>query len=119
MRNKYFIQKNCAGSKFNDADPLDYETQLKALDELLGSHGRGLSMQQGFHCDYGKNIHVGDDFLTNYNVTIFDIAPVHIGNSCMIGPNTLITTVGVTHWINKTAGNALEFVSRLLSVIML
>ena len=37
---------------------------------------------------------MGEDFLTNYNVTILDIAPVHIGDYCMIGPNTLITTVG-------------------------
>jgi len=80
--------------KFNDADPLDYDIQLKILDELLGSHGKNINMQQGFHCDYGKNIHVGDDFLTNYNVTILDVAAVCIGNSCLIGPNTLITTVG-------------------------
>lgn len=83
---------NCR--KFNDADPLDYEEQLKILDVLLGSHGKNLNMQQGFHCDYGKNIHVGDDFMTNYNVTILDVAAVHIGNSCLIGPNTLIATVG-------------------------
>jgi maltose O-acetyltransferase len=80
--------------QFNDADPLDLKTQLALLDQLLGSHGKNLNMQQGFHCDYGKNIHVGDDFLTNYNVTILDIAPVRIGDSCLIGPNTLITTVG-------------------------
>jgi maltose O-acetyltransferase len=83
---------NCR--KFNAADPLDYDTQLKILDELLGSHGKNINMQQGFHCDYGKNIFVGDDFLTNYNVTILDVAAVHIGDSCLIGPNTLITTVG-------------------------
>ena len=83
---------NC--KRFNDADPLDYDGQLAALDGLLGSHGKNLSMQQGFHCDYGKNIQVGDDFLTNYNVTILDVAPVHIGDYCMVGPNTLITTVG-------------------------
>ena len=47
-----------------------------------------------FNCDYGKNIHVGDDFLINYNGVILDIAPVHIGDHVMIGPNTLITTVG-------------------------
>lgn len=47
----------------------------------------------GFYCDNGKNIHVGEDFLANYNVTILNIAPVHIGDYCMIGPNTLITTV--------------------------
>lgn len=27
------------------------------------------------------------------NVTILDIAPVYIGDYCMIGPNTMITTV--------------------------
>jgi maltose O-acetyltransferase len=83
---------NC--KKFNEADPFDYDTQLKILNELLGSHGKNLNMQQGFHCDCGKNIHVGDDFLTNYNVTILDVAKVTIGNYCLIGPNTLITTVG-------------------------
>ena len=80
--------------RFNSADPLDLEEQARALDELLGAHGRNLNMQQGFHCDCGKNIHVGDDFLCNYNLTILDIAEVRIGNSCMIGPNVLITTVG-------------------------
>ena len=32
-------------------------------------------------------------FLANYDVTILDIMPVHIGDFVMIGPNTLITTV--------------------------
>ena len=41
----------------------------------------------------GKNIHVGDEFLANYNVTILDIAPVHIGNHVMIGPGATIITV--------------------------
>ncbi len=36
---------------------------------------------------------MGDRFLANYNVTILDIAPVHIGNDCMIGPGTCIITV--------------------------
>lgn len=80
--------------QFNDCDPTDHEGQLKILDQLFGSHGPGLNLQQGFHCDYGKNIHVGRNFLTNYNVTILDIREVNIGNDCMIGPNTMITTVG-------------------------
>ena len=46
-----------------------------------------------FNCDNGQNIHVGDNFLANYNVTILDIREVRIGDNVMIGPNTLITTV--------------------------
>lgn len=84
--------KGC--SKFNAIDPADYKSQLLAIKELFGSTGENVYIQPNFNCDYGKNIHVGEDFLTNYNVTILDIAPVHIGDYCMIGPNTLITTVG-------------------------
>lgn len=84
--------KGCA--KFNAIDPANYEAQLVAIKELFGSTGENVYIQPNFNCDSGKNIHVGEDFLTNYNVTILDIAPVHIGDYCMIGPNTLITTVG-------------------------
>lgn len=40
-----------------------------------------------------KNIHVGDNFFANYNVTILDTREVRIGNNVMIAPNSLITTV--------------------------
>lgn len=80
--------------EFNNIDPLDSESQSKAVKELFGSTGQRISLQPLFNCDNGKNIHVGEDFITNYNVTILDIAPVYIGDYCMIGPNTLITTVG-------------------------
>lgn len=81
--------------KYNAIDENDYEAQLSAIKELLGSTGKNVYIQPNFNCDYGKNIHVGEDFVTNYNVTILDIAPVHFGDYCMIGPNTLITTVGL------------------------
>lgn len=78
-----------------DAIAFDDEAALDAkIRELFGSCAGAVSVQQGFRCDNGQNIHVGKDFLTNYNVTILDIAPVHIGDYCMIGPNTLISTVG-------------------------
>lgn len=80
--------------QFNSIDPSDYEEQLKTIKNLFGSTGEKVYVQPDFNCDNGKNIHVGEDFLANYNVTILDIAPVHIGDYCMIGPNTLITTVG-------------------------
>ncbi|MFV0364602.1 MAG: sugar O-acetyltransferase [Suipraeoptans sp.] len=72
----------------------DYEGQLATIKKIFGSTGKDVYVQPGFQCDYGKNIHVGEGFLTNYNVTILDIAYVHIGDYCMIGPNTIITTVG-------------------------
>lgn len=64
-----------------------------AIRELFGSVGKNPTVLPMFNCDNGNNIHVGENFLANYNVTILDIAPVTIGDYVMIGPNTLITTV--------------------------
>ncbi len=98
-----FYDKEVAGVKgnalkkcqiLNSIDPMDSEKQLAAIKDLFGTVKNNASVQPFFNCDNGKNIHVGEDFLANYNVTILDIAEVRIGDYCMIGPNTLITTVG-------------------------
>lgn len=57
--------------KFNNIDPTDFEAQEKAIKDLFGSTKEHVYVQPNFNCDNGKNIHVGEDFLTNYNVTIF------------------------------------------------
>lgn len=63
------------------------EERDKLLRRLFGSAGQNLSVKPGFLCDLGVNIHVGDGFLTNYNVTILDMAPVRIGHNVWLGPN--------------------------------
>lgn len=69
------------------------EEITRCIHELFGSVGEGVTVCPGFHCDNGKNIHVGKRFLANFNVTILDVAPVHMGDYVMIGPHTLISTV--------------------------
>lgn len=71
----------------------DREARIEAVRNLFGSVGKNPVVLPGFRCDNGRNIHAGDDFLANYNVTILDIAPVEIGDHVLIGPNTLISTV--------------------------
>ncbi|MGT2749955.1 sugar O-acetyltransferase [Streptococcus orisasini] len=80
--------------KLNSVSVLETAKRQAMIKELFGSVGDNPTVLPVFNCDYGKNIHVGDDFLINYNGIILDIAPVEIGNHVMIGPNTLITTVG-------------------------
>lgn len=80
-------------SELNSIDPCNYEEQIKVIKKLFGSTDKNISIQPNFNCDNGKNINVGEGFAANYNVIILDIAPVNIGDYCMIGPNTLITTV--------------------------
>lgn len=73
--------------QFNELPITESEARDKLLRQLFGSAGKNLSIKPGFNCDLGVNIHVGDGFLTNYNVTILDMAPVTIGNNTWLGPN--------------------------------
>ena len=79
--------------KFNALDPLNFEGQAAMLKENLGSVGEHVWLAKTFNCDNGKNIHIGDNFTGNYNITMLDIREITIGDNVMIGPNTLITTV--------------------------
>lgn len=79
--------------ELNSIPHTDREKQQKIIAQLFGSVGENPSILPCFQCDNGKNIHVGRDFLANYNVTILDVAKVCIGDYCLIGPSTLITTV--------------------------
>lgn len=72
---------------------VEKEKQDEILRQLFGSAGKNLMIKPGFLCDLGINIHVGDNFLTNYNVTILDMATVRIGDNCWFGPNVGIYAV--------------------------
>ncbi len=78
---------------FNSLSIGETEERDKVINKLLGSVGKNPSIKPGFLCDMGFNIHVGDNFLTNYNVTILDMATVTIGNNVWLGPNVGIYAV--------------------------
>lgn len=80
-------------SRFNSIEDTDLDKQQEVLHEILGSMGERVWISKRFCFDNGKNIHIGNNFTGNYNLTILDIKEVYIGDNVMIGPNTLITTV--------------------------
>lgn len=80
--------------EYNAIDGIDRDAQYQYLKQMLGAVGQRVWIAKHFACDCGKNIFIGHDFTGNFNLTILDIREVYIGNHVMIGPNTLITTVG-------------------------
>lgn len=78
--------------ELNNLRPSQIAEQHTILDELLGSHGENYHFNQPFRCDYGCNIHIGENFFANFNLTILDEAAVKIGDNCFIGPNVSIYT---------------------------
>ena len=78
--------------EFNSLRPSKKEELNAILHRLLGSHGEWFQFNQPFRCDYGENIHIGECFFANFNLTILDEAEVRIGDYCFIGPNVSIYT---------------------------
>lgn len=78
--------------EFNNLHPDETERMQTLLRGLLGSCGERLHVNQPFRCDYGCNIHVGENFFANFNLTILDEAEVRIGDNAFIGPNVSIFT---------------------------
>lgn len=79
---------------YNAIDDTDSAALRAQLERMLGSVGEKVWIAKTFNCDNGKKIFIGNNFTGNYNLTILDIREVYIGDNVMIGPNTLITTVG-------------------------
>lgn len=70
--------------EFNNCHPDDRDKMDKILRSLLGKTGDTIHIEQPFHCDYGSNIEVGDNFFANYNLVILDVGKVKIGNNVML-----------------------------------
>lgn len=89
--------------EFNNCHPDNHELSDRLIREILGKSGKETHIEAPFHCDYGKNIEVGDNFFANYNLVILDVGKVTIGNNVFIAPNVGIYTAG--HPIHKTPRN--------------
>ena len=83
----------CRLYTFNQLPPWESEKREQALRELVHA-GANATVLSPFHCDYGYNIEIGDNFFANVNLVILDGAKVKIGNNVFIAPNVGIYTAG-------------------------
>lgn len=79
---------------FNMLPPKENQKAPGMLKKILGKTGENLWIEAPFHCDYGWNIEVGENFFANYNLTILDVGKVTIGANAQIAPNVSIYTAG-------------------------
>lgn len=86
--------------KFNKTSIVDKAKRVKLLKQLFGTTGDEILIEPTFNCDYGCNIHVGNNFFANYNCVILDVAEVRIGKNCYLGPQVGIYTA--THPIKAS-----------------
>lgn len=80
--------------EYNSMAHNDLEGREQIIKELLGKTGEHVYIEQPFHCDYGYNIEVGENFYANYNLIILDVGKVTIGKNVQCAPNVAIYTAG-------------------------
>lgn len=84
--------------QFNATDFGDTEKRRAILREMLGSVGKHVHVDIDFHCEYGKNIFIGDKVIINMNCTLVDNNRIEIGNGVLIASNVQMYTA--THSTN-------------------
>lgn len=71
-----------------------FAARREAIHDLFGQVGKNVFVEAPVRVDYGRNVSVGDNFYSNFNLVLLDCAPIRIGNNVMIAPNVTIITAG-------------------------
>ncbi len=87
----------------NQTTETEYEARAEAIKNLFGSTKENVYMEPNFRCDYGYNIHVGENFYANFDCVILDVCEVRFGDNCMLGPGVHIYTA--SHPLNPVERN--------------
>ena len=90
--------------EYNSLHPDENERRDRLIRELIGTCGKEIYIEAPFRCDYGSNIEVGENFYSNYNLTILDVGKVKIGSNVMFAPNVSIYTAG--HPLHPSSRNS-------------
>lgn len=80
--------------ELNHLPPSELEKRKELFILLLGKVGQNFTIESPFYCDYGYNIHLGENFYANTDCTILDVAPVIIGDNVLLAPHVSIYTAG-------------------------
>lgn len=78
----------------NSPELLDFEKRREVLSWILGRMGANAVVESPFHCDYGYNVEVGENFYINVGGVMLDEAPLRFGDNVFIGPGCGFYTAG-------------------------
>jgi acetyltransferase-like isoleucine patch superfamily enzyme len=91
--------------KYNSTPPSKFKKMDKLIRSIVGKCGSTICINPPFHCDYGYNIEIGENFFANYNLIILDVGKVTIGDNVQIATNVSILTAGhPVHFQSRNSG---------------
>lgn len=78
--------------EYNALYDTDEEAREAILHELIPNAKKGVYLQGPIYFDYGRFTYLGENTYANFNFTVLDSCPVHIGDNVFIGPNCTLAT---------------------------
>ncbi len=80
---------------FNQIPPFELEKRTLAAKKVFGKIGENCRMESPLHANWGgKHVFIGNNFYSNFNLTLVDDGNIYIGDGCMFAPNVTIATAG-------------------------
>lgn len=93
---RIFIEQKAKASdwcrRYNTTPYAERKNRYILLKELFGSVGTNVLVGDEFVCDFGCNIHIGDNVSINLRCTFIDSNKITIGNNVLIAPGVQINT---------------------------
>lgn len=80
-----------ACERFNKSG-IDHDDYRDALEAMIPSVPRSVTILPPFHCDHGNGLHLGENVFVNYNAMFLDAGDITIGSHTLIGPNCSLYT---------------------------
>lgn len=90
--------------EINQTHEDEHEKRATLVKQLFGGHKKAVYLEPPFHCDYGENITVGENFYANFDCIMLDVASITIGDNVMFGPRATLCTA--THPIDAAVRNS-------------
>lgn len=80
---------------FNLTRPTEGQKRAEMLREMFAEIGEDCYIEPPLHANFGgKFVHFGSFVYANFNLTLVDDAPIHVGDHTMFGPNVTLVTAG-------------------------
>ena len=83
---------------YNATTEAESARRTELLEELFGSVGADGHVEPPFRCDYGYNVHVGENFYANFGCVFLDVREIRFGENCFLGPG--VHAYAATHPID-------------------
>lgn len=77
---------------YNQTADTEEKAREQMLRDLIPDCAKGVYLQGPIYFDYGEFTTIGENTFANFNFTVLDTCPVHIGNNVFIGPNVSLVT---------------------------